>query len=1070
MKKLSLRVAIFLAAALLPASLSAQEAATISGRVTNAQGQPEAAVLVRVNGMNVGSTTDAEGRYQVVVPGSRIRDGQSVEMVASRQGLGTISRSITLRPGASLTQNFTMAAAAILLEGVVVTGVSGATEQAKLPITVAQITADDMPVAASSAAGMIQGKVTGATVVAGSGRPGSPPSIMLRAPTMINGVGRSQEPMYIVDGVILAESTVDIDALDIESVEIVKGAAAASMYGSRASNGVIQIRTRSGRDAADNSIRYTLRTEYGQSELANRINVAQYHPWKLNQAGTKFVTAGGVEFDWGQRNPTTGAFYTPTLAGTNIWNTVQVHRWPGGTFDHVERVFQPGQYSQSGITAEGRQGRTNFLASVSNLSDEGVIWNQTGNARQSFRLNLDQAVLPDVHVSTRSYYSRATAGLFPEVGGSPLFNLTRMPAGVNLERRDTITGELVISPDVNNTDNDNPLEFLSKREQSEDRERFLGSVNVRFTPVTWAELAGDVSYDRSRVNRSDFAPVGYQTGRADATLNNGYVFKDGVSNEALNASLTSTFRRQFGDLASTTQLRYLYEASDYDLTRASAYNLVVGGLPHLDAAKEGHITRSANEEVRSEGIYGSMNLDFRDRYILDGLVRRDGSSLFGSGERWQTYYRAAGAWRVSEEPFFSGLTHVVDEFKLRYSVGTAGGRPNFYAQYETYDVTDGIVAPVALGNTDLKPEFVIEQEAGIDMSLFGRVDISAVYARTEARDQILRVPLPAASGFLQQWKNAGTLNSNTLELSLDARVVDSGMFSWNAALGVDRTRQKITRLNVPQYQAGFPLRQGLEGVFFVREGEELGAIYGTKFATSCADLPSTVDCSLFDVNDDGYFVYVGPNGSYRDAGWSPTFATLGDNRAYFWGTPVAAMDDQGNSYMKIGSTQPNYNWHLSNTLRFGGLSLYTLLDATRGVSVYNLPRHWATFQRYSEIVDQAGKAPEAQKPVGYYAALYRGLTPNSAFVEDGSFVKLREVSLRYRFGDQLLNRVPLLNHTRGFSVNLTGRNLFTWTNYTGYDPEVGITGGDVGSATISRFDGFNYPQMRTLTLGAELSF
>jgi TonB-linked SusC/RagA family outer membrane protein len=1057
------------ALALTPVALLAQEAARITGRVTNAQGQPEAGVLVRIQSLNVGATTDPAGEYALVVPGARIRAGQTVQLTATRQGLGTVSRSVTLAPGQALAQNFTMATASILLDEVVVTGMGTATERAKLPITVAQVTAEDMPVAATDAASMIQGKVTGATIVSGSGRPGSTPSILLRAPTMINATGRSQEPMYIVDGVILSGSTVDIDALDIESIEVVKGAAAASLYGSRASSGVIQIRTRSGRDVQDQSIRYTLRTEVGGSQLSNRIQIAQYHPWKLNSAGTKFVTSAGTEFNWGDR-AANGTFLTPTLAGADIWTTFQVNRWPGGTYDHVDTFFKDGTFLQQSISAEGRQGRTNFLASLSNLNEGGVIIEQPGLARQSFRLNLDQELRENLEVSARSYYSRSSLGRFDESSGSPLFNLTRMPAGVDITRRDSATGQYVIQPDVVNTDNDNPLEQLTKREQTDARERFLGSVNVRFAPYTWWDVAGDLSYDRSTVTRSDFFPVGFQTARATRSLNNGYVYKDGLNDQAINSSLTTTFRRQIGDLAASAQARYLYEASDADYFRASSYNLAVTDIPQLGAGgTEGKITRSSDEEVRSEGVYGIVNLDFRDRYILDGLVRRDGSSLFGPEERWQTYYRLAGAWRISEEPFWSGLRGSFEDVKLRYSVGTAGGRPNYYAQYETYNVVDGTVTPVALGNTGLKPEFVIEREAGLDVVAFGRFNVSAVYARTEARDQILRIPLPAASGFTQQWQNAGTLKSNTLELTLDTRVIDRGPFSWNMRVGYDATRQRITKLNVPEYQAGFPLVQGLERVFYIREGEPLGAIYGTKFATGCGDLPSGVDCGQFAVNDDGYLVFTG--GQPVTAGaWSPNFVTLPDNRQYFWGTPFAAVDGNGNTFQRIGKTAPDANWRLSNTFRLGGLSLYALLDATTGVDVYNLPRHWATFQRYSDIVDQVGKPQENQKPVGYYAALYRGLTPNSAFVEDGSFVKLREVSLRYRFGARQLSSLPLVGGMQSLSFNLTGRNLHTWTKYTGYDPEVGFAGGDVGSAAIARFDGFNYPQSRTMTLGVELAF
>ncbi|HEX6911437.1 MAG TPA: TonB-dependent receptor plug domain-containing protein, partial [Longimicrobium sp.] len=257
------------AAALAPATLAAQEAATVTGRVTNAQGQPEAAVLVRIESLNVGASSGADGNYRLVIPGARIRAGQSVTITATRTGLSPVSRTITLSPGATLSQNFQMATSVLLLEDVVVTGTAGPTSRAKVPFTVSTVRAEDIEVPPPSAAGAIQGKVAGATVMQGSGRPGAAPTVLLRAPTSINATGRTQEPLYIVDGVILSSSVVDIDALDIESIEVVKGAAGASLYGSRAGSGVVQIRTRRGTSMGADQVRYSLRSELGTSELAS---------------------------------------------------------------------------------------------------------------------------------------------------------------------------------------------------------------------------------------------------------------------------------------------------------------------------------------------------------------------------------------------------------------------------------------------------------------------------------------------------------------------------------------------------------------------------------------------------------------------------------------------------------------------------------------------------------------------------------------------------------------------------------------------------------------------------------
>lgn len=1089
-------IAVLIAAALAPVSLLAQEAATVTGRVTNAQGQPEAAVLVRIESLNAGASTGADGSYRLVIPGARIRAGQSVQITASRQGLAPVSRSVTLSPGANLTQNFQMTAQIILLEDVVVTGTAGAVEVAKLPFTVGRVDGEDLQVPAVSAGGAIQGKVAGAQVISPSGLPGQSPSILLRGPKSINSSGRSQEPLYIVDGVILAGGLQDIDSNDIESVEVVKGAAASSLYGARAAYGVVQITTRSGRRLGSNTTQYRVRTEYGRSDLPDAISIAQNHAYQMNAAGTAFIATDGTEINYQEEaikrsnrlEPCGGAddtdcYRTPATLGTNEWNRYQTGSWPNQTYDQVERFFTNGAFSQTTLSASGNQGNTNYHASFSNLDQEGLIEGLNGFTRRSFRLNLDQGLGETLTGSFRGFYS--TAGQDGQnLGGSGniLFALTRMPAGVDLNARDE-DGDPIIAPDLF-SENENPLYDVNAVERSDDRERFLGGVTLRWSPLSWFELEGNGSYDRSSVNQYRYWFPGFKTVRTDANLNNGQYRRDNWTEEAFNASTTATLRRGFGDLNTTTQFRYLYEEADYDFFRASATDLVVGGVPDLDAGSDNHITRSTQEEIRSEGWYAITNLDFRDRYILDALVRRDGSSLFGENERWQSYYRLAGAWRVSEESWWP-FASTAEQFKLHYAIGTSGGRPNFYAQYETFGLTDGVLAGgVTLGNKDLKPELATEREFGISTLLFGRLSMDITRALSTIEDQILPVPLPAATGFSSQWRNAGTLKSNTWELSLQADLLQRGNFSWNSRIIYDRTRQKITELAVPPFQFGDPGTQGLGSVFYAREGEVYGTFYGTRWATECTDLPDTLQtqCGAFDTNSDGYLVYVGEGNSAQSAAGADGILGNGDDlwgtTAPFslrgatvrWGVPLAAQDVDGNTFLPLGNTLPDYSLSFGNTFTVGPVSLYAQVDAVQGVEVYNLPRHWAYFEQYHGDQDQDVNDPD-RKPQGYYSALYTALEPpNSHFVEDGSFVKLRELSLRWTLGDRALGGLPGLSGGERVTLSVVGRNLFSIDDYTGYDPEVGNTGSTAGSAAIARFDGFNYPNMRTITAAVELSF
>jgi Ca-activated chloride channel family protein len=259
MKRAFVRALFILLALPVAQPAAAQEAATITGRVTNPQGHPEAAVLVRIESLNAGASTGVDGTYRLTIPGARIRAGQSVQITASRQGLAPVSRSITLSPGAVLTQNFQMTAQVILLEDVVVTGSTGRVEVAKLPFAVGHVDAADLTVPSVSAGGAIQGKVAGTTVISGAGQPGVAPGILLRGPRSINAAGRAQEPLYVVDGVMVDAAAVgNLDPADIAQVEVVKGAAAASLYGSQGAHGVLQITTHSGHGARLNTEEYNL--------------------------------------------------------------------------------------------------------------------------------------------------------------------------------------------------------------------------------------------------------------------------------------------------------------------------------------------------------------------------------------------------------------------------------------------------------------------------------------------------------------------------------------------------------------------------------------------------------------------------------------------------------------------------------------------------------------------------------------------------------------------------------------------------------------------------------------------
>ena len=1059
--------------------------AVITGRVTSDVGNPLYGANVYITELNISVGTNESGNYTLTVPAARVT-GQTVQLRVRSVGYAPQSRAITVTAG-NQTADFTLRTDVTRLSEVVVTGVSAGTERAKIPFSVAKVDAADLPAPAGNPLNQLQGRVPGANIVSSSGRPGAEPQVLLRAPTSINASGRGQQPLYVVDGVILTGGLPEINASDIESVEVVKGAAASSLYGARAGNGVIQITTKRGKGLDENALRFGVRAEYGRSDIENQFGLSENHIYLMNEDGTAFCAqrACTSTFSWADevlrmnsnRAPTPLApQFSPVNNGTSIWNTYQTGNWPGQTYNAIDQVVDPGATAQVDAQVTGRFAQTNFFASLGYMKNEGSFIGLDGYQRGSMRLNLDQAIGDDWTVNLSTYYARSKDDGAGQEGAS-FFDLTRMPRGVDLLMKDSIQGDYIIKPALN-AENENPVYALVNQERLDETSRFLGGLNVQYRPVEFFDVRGEFSYDRADQRFSQFNDRGFRTARASGTLNRGQVFRSSTADQSWNGSLTASLRRSFGDEVNATLVgRYQYEQQDWLNANLTGRDLAVKGVNDADNARNPALVIGSGEEsVRRLGYFLNGILDIKDRYYIDALVRRDGSSLFGPDNRWATFGRVGASWRVSQEEWFA--IPQVDELKLRYSIGTAGNSPNYAAQYEVFQLDGGSFTPLSLGNVDLGPELVTEQEAGVDMQLFGRLAASVTYSNVVTKDQILPVPLHASSGFERQWQNAGTMEGNTWEVTLDIPWVRTQNVTFNTRFTYDRSRATITELNVPNFQYGVT-NQGLEAVFYARPGERYGTMYGTKFATGCGDLPTGTDCGQFRTNSDGYFVWTGgadpASGASRDANgkvvttpetWGTQGPLLeGRTSPVLWGMPVIAQDASGSTYQPLGNSLPDYRWAFNPTLTYKKLSATALVDATMGRSVYNQGRHWSYFENYSADQDQANKSDAELKPMGYYGSqgLYNVLQPNSHFIEDGSFVKLREVTLSYQLGE-----VPGV--AADWTVSLIGRNLKTWTDYSGFDPEVGVTGGQASSGVINAFDAYRFPNLRTVTFAVQASF
>ncbi|HYC50112.1 MAG TPA: SusC/RagA family TonB-linked outer membrane protein [Gemmatimonadaceae bacterium] len=1099
------------------------QGAVINGKVTSEFGANVEGANVYISDLSVSILTNAEGNYTISLPAARV-NGQLVNLRVRAVGYQPQVRPVRVTAGTQ-TFNFVLKQDVNRLDEIVVTGVVEGVERSKVPFAVARLTSEDIPVPALDPLRALQGKVAGVRIAQTSGQPGTSPEILMRGPTSINASGRSQGPLIIVDGAIMnVGSMEELGGLDIESVEVVKGAAGASLYGTRAANGVITIKTKRGN--TQEGVRFNVRSEYGISDV-NSLDYGQpvNHHLQIDETGSRFCIAGASNVspcsrtvDWMQeimrinnvnadtiRTAQSMQWNAPAFAGGELLNVYQSQIWPNQYYNSFAQVVNSNPVTLNAVDANGKVAGVRYYVSGSYTSEEGAIKGLEGQQQRRGRVNLDYDVRNDVLVSVSSMYDNGTTDL--RSGGSSnggIFGqlLRGAPSGTDYARRDTLGRYLVRGGGAGfrGTGNGGGTFLYDSENLVDTREsdRFIGNITTSYFPADWVTVEGVFAYDnRIRIDR-DWVVKGYRTFTASTANNNGNM---GVSNreqEAYNGSLTATFRKQLTtDLSGKLSFRGLFDSDKIWQDNSAGQVFVVKDVFTLSNTTTNKTATSFTQTIKNNGVFAGASADYKGKYIIDGTYRYDGSSLFGEGNRWAPFGRISAVWRVSEEDFWN--FDQISSFRLRASRGTAGNTPRFDAQYETFTCGTGGCSLGQAGNTLLKPETTTETEIGTDFELFNRLGVEFTNARSDTKNQILFVTTPASLGFTNQWKNAGTLSNNTYEVALNLPVLNTRDMSWSVRGTWDRTRTYITELFVPEYFTNGGTTQGTGSLFLItarRDKQDgvpvnrYGNIWGRQFYKSCRDMPATVQAQCgpskaYQVNDQGWVVWVGEGNTWQDGIkknlWQAKLPAAQSpwNYPLYWGHPIIDRplagergEGTGENHI-IGNSLPDFRMTFSNNFQWKRFTLYGLIDGTFGHDINNQGEGWGLLDFNSAYFDQGSKTVEGAKPIGYgwrvggaegagTGGFYDVLGPNNYNVEDGSFAKLREISLTYRVG--------AVRGVGDWTVGLVGRNLMTFTNYSGYDPEVGVVGGQANSGLINQVDAFDFPTLRTYTVSLSTRF
>ena len=1011
--------ALALAASLLPLAPLAAQTGAVAGTIVGAAGQPVAGALIRVSGTQLGTSSDANGRFRV---GGLSGDSVTLEV----RRIGYRAERLPARVG-DMEVRVTLTEQSIVLDEVVVTGTAGSQARRELGNAVSTINATATKEIApiNSLQNLIAGRAPGVFINSATGNVGAGARVRIRGASSIS---LSNEPLLYVDGVRVNNAPAsgfsnqafgsasisrmnDINPDEIEDIQIIKGPAAATLYGTEASNGVIQIITKKGASGAP---RWNLATRIGTNYLRDPEG-----RWPVNYAAVP--VPGGPA----------GARDTVSIDIIELENA-------RGT-----PVFTNGLLQEYDLSASGGSNLFTYFAGVGLEDTEGIEPSNTVE-RYTGRLNL--SVVPN-----------ATLNLGLNMGY--VNGRTQLPceAGCGGRALGTIwANALHIQPLADGRPNPR-RGFNSALPEMYDQQvkiwqgvnRFTGGLQISHTPLTW--LQHRISAGTDRVTEDD---NWLQPRSADSLTNvffgQGYraVQARQVNNYTLEYSASAAVDAT-EDIKSTTSFgaQYYRNFANFLYSEGSIFPTV--GLTALSATTTDRRNSGDLTEDATLGFYLQEQVGWRDRLFLTAAVRADDNSAFGQNFDRVYYPKFSGSWVISEEPFWT--VPAISALKLRAAYGESGKQPATYSALQTYASVTGpgdvaAVTPEFLGNADLGPERSKELEFGFDLGAFDdRLGIEMSYYRKRTVDAILnRQVAPSVGVPNTQPFNAGAILNWGTEVMVRGTPVAMPAFNWDITVGLGTNDSKIESLGTPE--AILELRRATGTPDFVTGGfairHQVGYPIGSYFeqrVVSAALLPSgRADSTrvMCDNGNGGTMVCAGPDLRYNTADDAPE--------------------------VFLGRSLPKYEGAVSNTFTFWqNLRVYAMVDFKRDFYKIdgNMRSRCQIFERCRENFYPSEFEPRK------IAGLHSNGQIIDYYINNSSYAKLREVSLSYT--------IPSIN-TRFINVNravvtLAGRNLATWTDYPGLEPEAFFLGGSRGG-NFGQFEQTTNPQLSQWVLGLNLGW
>lgn len=1022
MNKLSrwILLSLLLAAAAPPTAAAQGGTASVTGRVVDsATAQPVSGARVSIVGSVSGTLTDRDGRYLL-----RGLQAGAITLRAQRIGYAPMDRTVTLIEGGAVTQDFVLAAGATVLSEIVVTGYGTSTRE-ELSGAVASVRGADIagtPLAGVDAA--IQGRAAGVQVIQNAGNPGAGITVRIRGAASISA---SNQPLYVIDGVPLIRDDFsqlnvggqDITAVtglnpdEIENIDILKDAASAAIYGSRASNGVVMITTKRGR-ASPAQVQFNM--YYGSQSVPtgsrwDLLTGPEYIEY-MNEAALNDDPARIAE----GRSP-----YGPNYFGDpndpNLANT-----------DWQAAMFRSAPVRNLNASVQGGSDRVQYFVSGSQFNQEGVVFG-SGYDRQSARVNVDVSASSRLRFKTSLSLSREShqrvenddtidGVVTNAIAGTPSVALRRADGSFT-----SLADGLAYS---------NPL-AIATYDKAESRSlRSFGNVEAAYQASSVVTLNARLGMDI--INLRDLrwlsplvqgtysANVGGESVIGNNTANRYVIEAFADVKPRINPDMTLGLTGGGSVEWNANELDYLDGitfTSDQFQYPGNAATVTV-----YDGGWTGHNLVS---------FFTRANASWKDKYLLTASLRADGSSRFGERNRVGVFPAVSFGWQISREPFMQGLARHGD-LKLRGSYGVTGNQditddfaPLSRFSKANYGGTAGI-GQRNFANPDLRWEQTHELNFGFDLLVLEeRLTIAGDWYRKETQDLLLDRPISATSGQTTVLQNIGSMENKGFELQLDGAILrpaGNGL-KWNANVNVAWNRNRVTHLYENQ-----PIPAGAYDVGRIEVGHPLGAFYTVHFIG--VD-PQTGDAMFEDVNNDG------------------------------------SIDDADRVW--VGSPHPDYWGGFTNEFSWGRFDLRGFLQFVQGQTIFNAISVFANdggyytdnkFKRALSRWQQPGDI--TNEPRASYDGRSGADRISSRMMEDGSYVRLQELTLGYTLPGSLSNALQM----KDARLYLSGRNLYTWTKYTGYSPDVNSAGSSTNTELSTEF--YAYPSARSFLIGLAGAF